>query len=455
MYLFVHECTSHRPELFQWTVFGDSIVRLQNRRLYGLRPGRFSIKVTALGHSDSLAGEILAPVSLELSVYDTMLHVGDELVVGSRLTLAGGGRPRIDEVHFYNGTGGNGLSEEPLRWAYPRATRLLAQGLGVTCLGLSGYSKITWLKVAVVDSAGLTRSDGKPVDPRLDWFNCQKTSLYHPVAQPTERAPPPQPALADSDIAAGVKKALAFELCTAREQVKGDTGGMYDLPPALDHCADQVQAIVPDWTVDNGSRSQHGGGTYTISFVHLLAGNGGEKRRLVLDQSQGTLMMQEYREGPPSAYGMDAMLEGGENPAILSAVACARLHRARTGRPAPTIDSLLTFARNVWMESTPGDRPSHRCQADALRFRPRRKGEAQDLRVHESEVFVLRYSPHPKSVTLITRPVRWGETGVVSYRSEESGARFRTYENRDPRPGDEFIHPDRGYWVLPRSSSAK
>jgi hypothetical protein len=75
--------------------------------------------------------------------------------------------------------------------------------------------------------------------------------------------------------------------------------------------------------------------------------------------------------------------------------------------------------------------------------------------VHESEAFVLRYAPQARSVTLITRPVRWGETGVVSYRSEEFGARFRTLENRDPRPGDEYIYPDRGYWVLPRSASAK
>jgi hypothetical protein len=38
---------------------------------------------------------------------------------------------------------------------------------------------------------------------------------------------------------------------------------------------------------------------------------------------------------------------------------------------------------------------------------------------------------------------------------EESGSRFRTYEDHDPRPGDEYIHPDRGYWVLPGSAFAK
>ena len=444
MYFFVHECTSDRPELFQWTIYGDSVVRLQNRKLYGLKPGRFSIKVSALGHSDSLAGEILAPVSLELSVYDTTLHLGDELVVGSRVTTAGRLRHRVDQVDFYNPSAGAALWEEPLQWAYPPARRLLARGLGVTCLGLSGYSRITWLKVAVVDSSGLSRSDGKPIDPRSSWFDCQKSSLYRPVVQPVERAPAPQPALADSDIAAGAKKAFAYQRCVARAREKGDTGNNYDAKPALRRCGDSVAAMSPDWKLRDADDYLG-----TAIFGHPVSNDSAEQRSLVLNFRQGTLEFREFRPGPPYVYGMSATVGGNEYPAILAAAACAELLSSRTGKPAPTIDSLLDFANLVWLASTPGDRPAG-CKAELLRFRPRAVGERADTRVHESGAFLLRYSHGGGQVIFTIRPARWAETGVFSYRRDGSSPMIRTTDNRDPRVGDEFLDPSSMVWSLRR-----
>jgi hypothetical protein len=327
--------------------------------------------------------------------------------------------------------------------------RLLARGPGLTCLGLNGYNKITWLRVVVVDSAGMARYDGKPVDPKL--LNCRLPAVDRGVAQPTERTALPASALADSDIAAGARKAFAFELCVAREQVKGDTGGMYEVRPALDRCADSVAAVAPGWTL--GRRSGQGGATYSATFEHVLSPEGGETRDLEISSSEGTVYTREFRKGPPFVYGMRARIQGDEYTALRVAASCAKLYHSRAGKPAPSIDTLIAFARSVWLESTPGDRPSHACKADGLRFRPRLSGEASDSRVHESGVFTLRYSP--RAGMLVVRPLRWGETGVVSYRSDPTRGMMRTFENREPAPGDEYLHPRLGYWVLPRSSDAK
>jgi hypothetical protein len=163
--------------------------------------------------------------------------------------------------------------------------------------------------------------------------------------------------------------------------------------------------------------------------------------------------MNESRSGPTFIYGMRARLQGDEYRALLAARDCTRLYRTRNGTAAPSIDRLIRFAQGVWLETTPGSRPAHHCRAEALRFRPRTPGESRESRVHESGGFALRYSP--AAGDLVVQPVRWGETGVVSYRTGEAGALLRTFEHREPRPGDAYLHPRNNYWVLPRSMDAR
>lgn len=449
MYLLVHDCSRWHPRLFHWDISGDGVVRLENRKLYGVKPGRFTVRVRALGHSDSLTGEILEPVSLTLSTYDTTLHVGDEIVVGAAVRSPAGAMPRIESVGFYEPYPNTSITwQEPLEWSYPNGMRLLARGPGVTCLGLTGYNKITWLRVAVVDIRGMARYDGKPVDPKR--LICGEPAIDHGVPQPTERAGPPVSALADSDIAAGARKAFAFERCMAGEQEKGDTGRAYRSAPALRLCADSVAPLAPEWSLTR--RSEEGLSAYTASFIHFVSTDSSERRQLHLNSSQGSLEMSESRSGPKLIYGMRARLQGDEYLALLAARDCARLYRTRNGKTAPSIDQLIDFARAVWLETTPGKRPAHHCRAESLRFRPRIAGESRDSRVHESGRFGLRYSP--ESGTVVVRPVRWGDTGVISYWADEAGHLFRTFENRDPGPGDAYMHRRNNYWVYPRSMDA-
>jgi hypothetical protein len=449
MYLLVHDCSRWHPRLFHWDVSDDRVVRLENRKLYGITPGRFTVRVRAMGHSDSLSGEILEPVSLTLSTYDTTLHVGDEIVVGAAVRSPTGGTPRIESVGFYEPYPNTTITwQEPLEWAYPNGMRLLARGPGVTCLGLTGYNKITWLRVAVVDNHGMARYDGKAVDPKR--LVCGEPAIDHAVPQPTERAGPPVSALADSDIAAGARKAFAFERCMTREQEKGDTGRANRSGPALRLCADSVARLAPEWSLTR--RSEEGISAYSAWFTHILSTDSSERRQLHLSSSQGSLEMTEFRSGPKPIYGMRARLQGDEYLALLAARDCIQLYRTRHGKAAPSIDQLIDFARAVWLETMPASRPVHHCRAESLRFKPRGAAESRDSRVHESGTFGLRYSA--ESGTVVVRPVRYGETGVVSYAADESGHLFRTLENRDPRPGDAYMHPRDNYWVFPHSMDA-
>jgi hypothetical protein len=450
MSFFVHDCASQHPRLFRWTIEGDGRVRRGPQRLYGEKPGQFTIHVWALGRTDSLAGEVLPPVSLTLSTYDTTLRVGEELVVGSRVVAPGRQRPQIEGVNFYDpGDNWTSVHQEPMHWAYPLATRLIARGLGVACLGLAGYNKLSWLKVAVVDSDGLTRRDGKAVDPKA--VSCRNPAMDGGQEQPTQRAPAPTPALADPDIAAGARKAFAYQLCLARRRLRANVASGYRVEADLGLCTDSVARIAPDWQLTR--REGDGGADYTATFTHLLSPATRERRELSLSSERGTLDLQESREDPDFIYGMRARLQGDEAETLQVAWECAKLYRRTNGRAAPSIDhlvdSLLRSLSAAKLRLPPGDRDWEDCTPQDLRFRRRAAGERSDTRVHESGRFVLRYSVGPSGVTMAVRPVRWGETGIISYRREELTGMFRTFENREPVATDEYFHPQRRNWMRP------
>jgi hypothetical protein len=325
MYFFVQDCASRYPRLFAWSTSGEGRVRRGQQKLYGEKPGRFIISVRALGFTDSLAGEIVPAVSLLLSTYDTTLHPGEEIVVGSLL------KPKTDEhvpvssLELYDREQGNTIRLTRLDWAYPPAARI-------------------------------------------------------------------------------------------------PTGGR--------------------------------GWSYSVFLNHPLSADGTEQREIDIDAPKGTVTVQEARSAPKFTYGPQARVQGDEDMALHSAVSCLTLHRARTGRVPPSLDSLVTFARALRDTTRLGTPLPGNCDYDALRFRAAEHGTPANSRVHESGLFSLRYTPRASGCLLVVRPLRYGETGVVSYRYEDPDGWRRTFENREPAPIDDYLDRDRRIWMVPGAKAS-
>ena len=470
MYLFVHDCAKWHPYLFRWSTSGDGVVRRGVGKLYGVKPGHFTIAVRALGHTDTLSGEIIEPVVLTASTYDTTLRVGEELLVGSQVVPPPGGRRRIEPVTFGDpvGDAAEAIRQEPVPWAYPAAIRLSAHAPAVRCFELTGYHQLTWLKVSVVDSVGMTRQNDRPVDPSR--VSCDGIRPDFRAARPTERAPLPVSALGDSDIAAGARKAFALELCVARRRMAADTGGaFYRVTQDLRSCADSVSPLAPEWPITTPGVSKpftlpgrpqvpasvQFGEDYEVTFSHPVSTDSNDTRNLILSSNSGVLELKEIRTGPPFVFGPQATIQGTELETLKAALACANLYRERNGRDVASLDSLLRFAAGAWAAMDPQERPSTRCRGDRLHFRPHSPELSATTALYESGQFTLQYHLARSGRSFVVRPVRWGESGVLSYALEEPGPIRRTVENRAPVVTDEFYLLDPGSWYFPRSQDAK
>jgi hypothetical protein len=106
----------------------------------------------------------------------------------------------------------------------------------------------------------------------------------------------------------------------------------------------------------------------------------------------------------------------------------------------------LMVGQSIPFEACVSQSPiSHACDASALTFRPRSPGDAPDTRVDEAGRFRLGYSRSARGFTIVVNPVRWGETGVLSYRVGDAGRLLRTLENRDPTEMDEHLSSGSGW----------
>ena len=137
-------------------------------------------------------------------------------------------------------------------------------------------------------------------------------------------------------------------------------------------------------------------------------------------------------------------LQGDETQTVGAVLACATLHRARTGDVPPTLDSLLAFAKTVWLARAPADDGPDGCSS---RWFPRRAIGSATAQgggwIHESRRFVVRYARTDDGVRITLRPLRYGETGVVSLLQDDvaAGGMRLTLENREPSLADPVLVP--------------
>jgi hypothetical protein len=144
--------------------------------------------------------------------------------------------------------------------------------------------------------------------------------------------------------------------------------------------------------------------------------------------------------GGERVTGPVVRLQGDETQTVGAVLACSALYRSRTGQAAPSLDALLAFARTFWVSRAPGEQDATGCDP---RFFPRRVlgAAAGGGWVHESRRFVVQYSPEADGVRVALRPLRYGQTGVVSLLYDEASGMHRTLENRDASPADPALVP--------------
>jgi hypothetical protein len=175
----------------------------------------------------------------------------------------------------------------------------------------------------------------------------------------------------------------------------------------------------------------------TTTFRYFF-GAGGAARVVTASPGDLTVSVNDQRElDGRRLYGQVVKLHGEELTAIRSAAACAQVHERETGRVAPSFDSLRAFALSKWAEKRKST-PEGCDYGELAAFTPVSSAE-KNVMGHESGRFTMRYLPRGAHAAIEVRPVRYGETGVVSYRYEAPALLLRTLEDRAPNARDERV----------------
>jgi hypothetical protein len=449
MYFWVADCARRHPLLFRFENSTPNVVSVgRTGTLRALHPGHFVVTAHSMGRSAEIAGDVVPRFTLALSLRDTTLHVGDEIVVGWQARSLDGGEPPIEERSMMGWGVGvqTATSMDRLWWAYPGAVRIRARAPGHDCYRLSSYNRTDWLSVVVVDSQGLTRHiDGQPTPPERV-RGCVSSGA--PAVPPSvARAEPPRPAVDDPHVSPAAIRFFATEVCIDSVSARlGRIPAPSEEEGAVGRCLDAPR---PD--LDSGWRAaDFRTGSYP-SYTLLLQQNGkdrGSKARSV-DFAQNVATLHEGQlRSDHWITGPSVVIQGDEPLAVGAIVDCAALHRARTGAVPPTLDSLTRFAQSHWREIG-GQTDSTGC---ALRNYPRRAAWTRvagpDVIVDESGRFVVHYAALADGPAVTLRPLRYGETGVVSLRYDPRAGMRRTLADRDATITDqEIVQSDRRGWL--------
>lgn len=441
---FVDDCASRHPMIFSFATDAPRVVRVGERgTIRALEPGHFKVVARSMGRTATLEGDVVERIALTLSARDTTLRVGDELLVGWKVVREDGGEAPLSELEFASGTLESDVVApmQTLDWASSGGARLLARRPGHACYRLTGLNQTTWLSAVVVDARGATRDvDGRTVSPDRVESCGQGASPLGPPGPGERRAPLPRAAVDDPRIQPAAHRFFAVEICLdslgrrlGRLPRPGEEGGVVgrcldagdDVPGGEGWLAGNFRPRFPEFDVDLER-----------------AGNGGADGGRSLRFAGGELTLRESVErGGQRVSGPLLRLQGDETQTVGAVLACAALGRARTGSAAPTLDALLAFAKTEWVARAPGEQDATGCDA---RFFPRRAiGPPLDGGgwVHESRRFVVRYSADGDGVRITLRPLRYGETGVVSLLYDPETGMHATLENRAATPFDAALVP--------------
>lgn len=438
MYFFVSDCARFHPLLFDFDTDAPRVVRLGRQgTIHALAPGHFKVRVRSMGKSSTLEGDVVERVSLALSVRDTTLRVGQEIVVGWSASRPDGSPAPLAELEFGSSTleTDHVAPMQTLPWGFPGAARITARHPGHGCYRLTGVNQTRWLSVVVVDEQGQTRDiDHHPTSPdRLE--SCGRSS---PPLAPGERlAPPPTAAIDVPRIRAAASHFFVIEACLdtlgrrlGRLPKPGEEQGV------VGRCLDApTEAASTDgWRADDFRPS------YPNFELNLEQSNGdrdGDYARVGYSD-QDLVYVESARRGEKRIYGPTIHLQGDESQTVGAVAACAALHRERTGQLPPTLDSLLAFARAVWLAAPPSERPG---SCYEKHFPRRAAGSPRDASevIDESRRFVVRYAASGEGIAVTLRPLRYAETGVISLAYDEAHGMHRTLENRAATPGDQEL----------------
>jgi hypothetical protein len=444
MYLWVADCARRHPLLFRFENATPDIVSVgPTGTLTALRPGHFVVSAHSMGREQSLAGDVVPRFSLALSVRDTTLHVGDELLVGWTERSLDGGDPPPAAPTLRGG--GVPTSMVDARWAYPGAARCRADAPGHDCYTRSSFGRSEQLSVVVVDSEGLSRDlDGHPVSPERV-RGCP--SRGEPVERPSvARAEAPRPGVEDPHVSPAAVRFFAIEACIdsigarlGRIPRPVEEGGV------VGRCLDAPRADLDStgWRATDFQTSSYP--SYEFELHRVPSGSRRSMRAIYFNQNVATFKQGEELGGR-WVYGPWLVIQGDEPLAVGAIVDCAALHRTRTGTLPPTLDSLTRFAAAHWRVVGREDDPT----GCSVRNYPRRMAGARvadpDVIVDESGRFVVRYVAADGPVVTL-RPQRYGETGVVSLRYDPRTGMHRTLADRDATLADpEVVRSDGRTW---------
>jgi hypothetical protein len=366
--------------------------------------------------------------------------VGQEILVGWSVTRPDGSPPPLAELEFSGATleTDHAAPMQRLPWAYPGAARITARHPGHGCYRLTGVNQTRWLSVVVVDERGLSRDiDHHPPTPdRLD--SCGKSS---PPLSPGERpAPLPTAAIDVPRIRAAASHFFVIEACLdtlgrrlGRLPQPGEEQGI------VGHCLDApTEAASTDgWRAADFRPSWP---YFELSLEQSDGERDGDYARVGYSD-QDLVYVESAHRGAKRIYGPTIHLQGDETQTVGDVVACAALHRERTGQLPPTLDSLLAFARAAWLAAPPGEPPAGGC---TQRYFPRRAlGSPRNANevVDESRRFVVRYAPSADGIGVTLRPLRYAQTGVISLHYDETYGMHRTLEDRDATVDDPALVP--------------
>ena len=444
----VDDCARVHPMIFRFVADAPQVARVGERgTIRAVAPGHFKVAVHSMGRTASLEGDVVERISLALSARDTTLRVGDELLVGWNVRREDGGQAPLAELEFASGTLESDVVApmQTLDWSVSGGARLLARRAGHACYRLTGLNQTTWLSVVVVDSRGMSRDvDGRPVAPDRVESCGQGVSPLGPSGPGERRAPLPPAAVDDARIRPAAIRFFAVETCLDSLGRRlgalprpGEEGGVVGrcldagdgAPGGEGWLAGNFRPRYPEFDLDLERAGDAG---------NAAAGAG---RSVHFADGELTTWESVARGEGERVMGPVTRLQGDETQTVGAVLACAALHRARTGGDAPSLDALLDFARTIWVARAPGEPDVTGCDP---RFFPRRAAggvPGASGWIHESRRFVLRYAVQDGGVRVSLRPLRYGETGVVSLLHDPASGMHRTLENRDATAADPALVP--------------
>ncbi|HET7186790.1 MAG TPA: hypothetical protein VFI52_01485 [Gemmatimonadaceae bacterium] len=432
------DCASEHPRLFSFDVQSPWVIDVgPGGSMRTGQAGHFKIAVRALGHVSSLVeGEVIPEVKLRLPANDVVMEAGDDIQLGWRVARLGTmDEPPASGVELepIDAVSARITLVEPIAWAYPGGVRITALAPGRACFKLTGAGTPDWLRIIIVDSLQRTVADDGRTVTRDEIPGCP--------GGPPPGAPCPRcgsllfPAYRSARPDSAVRRFFVLARCidvetrVAGHLLVGDEG-IQVMARCVEHAPDSLSMM--NWRVQSFDGSTYP--YFRLDLAQVVPDRDSTFAFVSFDG--GKVIYQDTVANAKRVLATPMTLVSGDETQLAGAIrACALLHERQVGTIPSTIDSIVGFAHSRARARAIGERDPDGCEYRLLPIKD------------NTDRQIVRYTVSRNDFTIVVRPSRYGESGILSVLAGRSRQMWMTYEDRDPTFTDRQLVAPKDSWA--------